>query len=383
VLLVALLVTGAFLSGYLPRQQKSAALARDAQKASVAAPSVEVVNPKRLESSKPISLPASLLPMSQTVIYPRANGYVQSFAVDIGDQVKEGQLLALIETPEIDSQLEQARAALQKAEASLGQARAQDEYAKTSLARFQRLQPSGVTSQQELDQRASEARVSEANVGAAVANVEVARADVRRLSQLKSFARVTAPFDGAITQRTVERGALLTAGNTTPLFRIMQNDPIRVLVQVPQDVAVAAKAGAQADVSVREYPGRTFKGQITRTAGALDATTRTMTVEIQLPNPDHALLAGMYAQAALSLAGAHVVYELPATALYSDSKGLRVATIDARSTVHFKPIVIERDAGATIQIASGLVGDERVLKLANANLEEGSSVQVRAGSGKP
>lgn len=377
-LVLGLLAIGAvFLFGYLPRRQQSAALARDAKQAGTSTLNVEVVQPKRVESDKPISLPASLQPLAETVIYPRANGYVQSFAVDIGGQVKEGQLLAQIETPELDSQLDQARAALQKAQASFGQAQAQRNYAKTSLTRFQRLQPSGVTSQQELDQRAAESQVSEANVVAANANIEVARADVRRLTQLKAFAKITAPFAGTIVQRTVERGALLTAGNSTPLFRLAQTDPLRAFVQIPQDLAVGAKVGAAAQVSVREYPGRVFEAKISRVAGALDSATRTMTTEIWLPNPKQELLPGMYAQASLALAGTHVIYELPATTLYADARGLRVAVIDAQNRVHFKPIVLERDAGPTIEIASGLDGSERVLKLANASLEEDSTVRVR------
>jgi membrane fusion protein, multidrug efflux system len=377
VVIALLVVAAAFLFGYLPRREQSAALARDAKEVGVAAPNVEVVQPKRIESSKPINLPASLVPLAETVIYPRANGYVQRFLVDIGEQVKEGQLLAQIETPEIDSQLDQARAALQKAEAALGQAQAQRDYAKTSLARFEKLQPSGVTSQQELDQRSSEFKVAEANVVAAVANVEVARADVRRLAQLKGFARVAAPFDGTIIQRTVERGALLTSGNSTPLFRLAQTDPLRVFVQVPQDLAVGAKVGAAAKITVREYPGRVFEGTISRVAGALDAATRTMTTEVWLPNPKQELLPGMYAQAALALAGTHAVYELPATALYADANGLRVAVVDAQNKLQFKTIVLERDAGPTIEIASGLDGTERVVKLANAALDDGESVRVR------
>lgn len=375
--ILLLVLISAFMASYLPRREQSAALVRDAKQAETEALTVEVVQPKRIESTKPISLPASLQPLAETVLYPRANGYVQSFAVDIGEQVKEGQLLVQIETPELDSQLDQARAALQKAEAALGQAKAQHEYAKTSLARFERLQPSGVTSQQELDQRAAEARVSEANVVAAQASIEVARADVRRLSQLKAFARVTAPFDGTIIQRMVERGALVSAGTSTPLFRLAKTDPLRALVQVPQDLAVGVKVGAEAQVSVREYPGRVFEGTISRIAGALDASTRTMTTEVWLPNPKRELLPGMYALASLTLSGTHAVYELPATTLYSDAKGLRVAVVDAQNKLHFRSIVLERDAGPTIEIASGLDGNERVVKLANAALDEGETVRVR------
>ncbi|HEY2733106.1 MAG TPA: efflux RND transporter periplasmic adaptor subunit, partial [Polyangiales bacterium] len=268
-------------------------------------------------------------------------------------------------------------AQLLAAEASLGQAQARSDYAKTSLERYQRLRPAGVASQQELDEKQSDEKVSVANVGAAVASVEVGKADVRRLMQLKSFARVTAPFAGIITSRTVEVGALVSAGNSTPLFRLSATDPMRVFVQVPQDLAVAVSPGAKAVVTLRAYPGRMFEGTVARTAGALEASTRTMLTEVRLPNPKNELLAGMYAEASIALAGAHTIYELPATTLFNDSQGLRVAVVDADGTVRFRKVVLERDAGTLLEISSGVNGDERVIKLASAALRDGSKVRVR------
>jgi RND family efflux transporter MFP subunit len=151
---------------------------------------------------------------------------------------------------------------------------------------------------------------------------------------------------------------------------------MRVFVQVPQDLAAAVKAGAKAQVTLREYAGRIFEGTVARAAGALDPSTRTMLTEVRLPNPNNELLAGMYAEASLSLAGSHVVYELPATTLFNDAKGLRVAVVDANDTIRFRSVVLERDAGSILQIASGLRGDERVVKLASAALTEGSKVRL-------
>jgi membrane fusion protein, multidrug efflux system len=378
IILVAAGLAAAFFLGYLPRRENSAALARGSQSAALTVPSVNVVQPKPTQSTRPLSLPASLQPLADTVLYPRANGYVAHFDVDIGQQVKEGQLLAVIETPEIDQQLDQARAQLLQTQAALGQAEAQRNYANISLQRYQRLRPAGVASQQELDQKQAESQVSEANVTAAAATVEVTRADVRRLTQIKSFARVVAPFSGIITSRTTERGALVAAGNSTPLFRIADIDTMRAFVQVPQDLAVHMQIGAKAAISVREFPGRSFEGILTRTAGALDAATRTMTTEIRIDNRKHELLAGMYADATLAIEQARTLFELPATALWNDGQGLRVAVVDAQDSVHFRTITIDRDAGSTILIASGLVGNERVVKLANAGLIEGSKVRVRA-----
>jgi membrane fusion protein (multidrug efflux system) len=376
VLLAAACVTAGFFFAYLPRREQTAMLARDTRSSFEAAPSVEVVTPKAAPSLHPITLPASLQPLAETVLYPRANGYIDRVSADIGDRVKEGQLLALIETPELDQQLDQARAQLLQVRASLGQAEARRDYAKTSLRRYQQLRPAGVASQQELDEKAADERVSEANVGAAAASVEVSQADVRRLMQLKSFARVTAPFAGIITLRSVERGSLVSAGNSTPLFKLSATDPMRVFIQVPQALAAAVRPGAKANVTLREYAGRTFEGTVTRAAGALDPTTRTMLTEVRLPNPNNELLAGMYAEASLALAGSHVVFELPATTLFNDAQGLRVAVVEASGEIHFRSVVLERDVGATVQIASGLRGDERVVKLASAALNEGSKVRV-------
>ncbi|HEY2733651.1 MAG TPA: biotin/lipoyl-binding protein, partial [Polyangiales bacterium] len=181
----ALFIAGAFIFAYLPRREHTALLARTTKLAVDAAPIVDVVRPKPVPSLRPITLPASLQPLAETVLYPRANGYVARFDVDIGERVKEGQLLALIDTPELDQQLDQARAQLLAAEASLGQAQARSDYAKTSLERYQRLRPAGVASQQELEEKQSDEKVSAANVGAAAASVEVGKADVRRLMQLK------------------------------------------------------------------------------------------------------------------------------------------------------------------------------------------------------
>jgi RND family efflux transporter MFP subunit len=378
-LLVAVVAAGYFI-GFAPRRQQSAALARATKQASEAVPTVAVIHPKSVQSTQPIMLTATLQPLADTVIYPRANGYVQSWSVDIGAHVKAGQVLAVIETPELDQQLDQAKAELLRRNAALGQAQAQSEYAKTSLARYERLRPAGVASQQELDQKHAEARVQEANVTAAAANIEVGKADIRRLQQLKSFARVTAPFAGVITQRNIDVGSLVQPGNTTPLFRVADTDTLRAFLAVPQDLAPHVKLGSHADVRVREYPERTFAGTITHTAGALDQTTRTLLTEVRIDNRDQKLLSGMYVEASLSIARAHEVFEVPATTLYNDAHGLRVAIVDDAGTLHFRKIALERDAGATLLIASGLQASDRLVKLADASLAEGAKVRVRTSA---
>jgi RND family efflux transporter MFP subunit len=290
--------------------------------------------------------------------------------------VTEGQLLAEIETPELDQELAQARAQLAQAQAGVVQANANREFAQTDLQRYQQLAPSGYASRQELDQRQASAAVTTANVNVAQAAVTAQRANIQRLVQLKSFARVTAPFAGTITARTIDRGTLVSAGNATPLYRLAATDPVRVFVQVPQDVAPSMRTGTAAHVTVREFAGRTFEGQVARTAGALDAASRTLNTEVRVPNSDGALLSGMYAEVALTLPTPHRVLEIPATAVQSDARGLRVAVVDADDRVHMTPIVVERDTGATVQVSTGLQGDERVVRIAGAELTDGTLVEV-------
>ncbi|MEP7053547.1 MAG: efflux RND transporter periplasmic adaptor subunit, partial [Pseudomonadota bacterium] len=191
------------------------------------------------------------------------------------------------------------------------------------------------------------------------------------------FSHVTAPFAGTVTSRTTERGSLVSAGNATPLFKVASVDPVRVLVQVPQDVASGVKTGLDAKVTTREYPNRAFLGKVAHTSGALDSNTRTMLTEVRVPNPNNELLSGMYAEVALTLPSAHQVFEIPATALLNDARGLRVAIVDAENTLRLVPIAIERDTGATVQIASGITADARVVKLASADMTDGKRVQVR------
>jgi len=336
-----------------------------------------VVAPKVTASDRAIALPGSVQPLEETLIYARANGYTRRWLVDMGDKVKEGQLLAEIDTPELDQELEQGRAQLAQAQASIGQSVANRDFSKTTLERYKQLTPAGLASQQDLDQKRAQSLVDEANVTVAQANANAQEANIRRLVQLKSFARVLAPFDGTITQRMIERGALVTSGNATPLFKISATDPMRVFVQIPQDVAPSVQIDAGAKVTVREYPNRVFDGTVWRSAGALDPTSRTMSTVVRIPNPKGEILGGMYAQVALTLPVPHRVLEIPATALLNDAKGLRVAVVDSDNKIRFTTVVIERDTGANLEISSGLQPTDRVVKIAGAELFDGKSVEVQ------
>jgi RND family efflux transporter MFP subunit len=369
-------LAGAFAFGYLPRRAEHAALVQASAGEDAALMRVEVVRPKTGSSDRALLMPGSVQPLEETTVYARASGYVRKWYVDIGDKVKEGQLLAELDTPELDQELDQGRAQLTQAEAALVQAKANLELSKTNLQRYKQLAPSGVVSAAELDQRQAAAQVDEANVNVAQATIAAQQANIRRLTQLKSFARVTAPFAGTVTQRSIETGSLVSAGNGQPMYKVASMDPARVFVQVPQDVAPGVRAGVAATVTVREYAGREFAGTVARAAGELDSATRTMNTEVRVPNADGALIAGMYAQVALTLPSPHRVFELPATALMSDAHGSRVAIVDEASTIRLVPVVVERDTGPTIEIASGLTGSERVAKLASAQYVDGKRVDV-------
>ncbi len=365
-----------FAVGYLPRLRARTALVQATIAEHSASPRVEVVTPKEGSSSHSITLPGTVKALEETTIYSRANGYVKEWNVDIGDRVKAGQRLAVIETPDLDQEIMQASAQLAQAEAAVKQATATRDLAKSSLDRYRKLSAEGLATRQELDERSAQADVDVANVEVAQATVRTQRANLARLGQLKSFASVTAPFAGTITTRTIERGALVVSGNSAPLFKLAAVDPVRVFIDVPQDAAPGVSAGLDVAVSVREYPGRVFRGTVSRTAGALDPASRTLSTEIRVPNQDGKLLTGMYAEAAINLPTPHRTYELPATAVLTGAKGVGVQLVQADGTVHLTPVVIEQDLGASVRISSGLNGGERVLKLSSPGLADGTKVEI-------
>jgi membrane fusion protein (multidrug efflux system) len=372
---VAVVFAIAFVVGWIPRRQARAAL-ESAQAALASGPRVEVVTPTLGSSDRALTLPGSVQPLQETVVYARANGYVRKWYVDIGDAVKADQLIAELDTPELDQQIDQARAQVAQAQASILQAKANREFSSLTYDRYKTLTAQGLSAEADLDQRKAQAAVDEANLTVAQASANAAEANLRHLVQLKAFARVTAPFDGRVTVRMIEIGTLVTSGNATPLFKIATMDPARVFVQVPQDVAPGVRAGQPANVLVREYAGRVFAGTVTRAADELDPASRTMNTEVRVPNGDGALIAGMYAEVAMTLPLSHRVVEIPATALVNDSKGTRVVTVDADDRVHVAPVVVEQDNGATIDVASGLTGRERIVKLGTDALTEGARVTV-------
>lgn len=375
-LLGAALLGAAFLFAYQPRMAQKKALQESAAAVEKAVPKIAVVRPKLVGDGNTLRLPGNIQPLEEAVIYARANGYVQRWLVDIGARVKEGALLAEIDTPELNQELMQARAALAQAQANQLQAQANRGLAKTRLDRTGKLVEAGVAPQQQLDETQAQSTVGDADVKVAEAAVAAQQANIRRLLDLQSFRKVTAPFEGIITARNIERGSLVTAGNATPLFRLASTDVVRVFVQVPQSIAPSVAVDMPAKVTVREFPGKVFSATVARTAGVLDTASRTLNTEIRVPNKDGQLLAGMYAQVEIASSLPHPVVEIPSTALMSDANGLRVAVVGDDNRVHFRSVTIERDLGPTVQLAAGVEPNQRVIQIGSVDLVDGARVEV-------
>jgi RND family efflux transporter MFP subunit len=311
-------------------------------------------------------------------LYARVNGYVGKWIADIGDRVKKDQVLATIDTPELDAQLEAAQAQLKASEAEVKVKEADVEFAKTTYDRWQG-SPRGVVSEQEREDKKARYAVAIAQLNAARARVALDQANVDRLSFLTSYKQVTAPYEGVITDRRVDIGDLVTAGsttNTTPLYGIAQSEQIRVFVNVPQAASGDVGEGTPAEVTAGEYANRIFKGKVTRTSKSIDQRARTLRVEVDLANDDRALLPGMYVQVAFHLKPTSFV-QVPASALLFRTGGPQVAVIGDTGTVKFKNVTIARDNGNFVELASGLSPGEKVALNISNQIADGDRVTVR------
>lgn len=372
---LVLVIGGAFALGMVRRHAASSANAAQTHP-SRTGPRVELVTPKVVESKQSIELPGMIKALEEAQIYPRASGYVRNWFVDIGDKVAAGQLLAEIDAPELDAQLAQAKAQLVQAQAAWSLAAAQRKFSKTNAERYGNLAGQELVSKSTAEQTATQAATDAANVASARANVLAQQANVERLHQTKLFTKITAPFAGRIARRDIDRGMLVTEGNSTEMFDVVVTDPVRVFIDVPQTIAPSVQLGTEAKLTVREFGARVFTGRVTRASSALDADSHTLSTEVLVPNPDGVLLPGMYVQVSLALAVSHQLLEIPATALYSDAAGLRVAKVDKQQKVHFVPVTVDRDTGATLQLSSGPTASDKILKIAIPTLGEGDAVDV-------
>jgi RND family efflux transporter MFP subunit len=325
---------------------------------------VNVVTPAQNQGSGDTLLPGTLRGYVESPIYARATGYLLKWYADIGTHVKQGQLLAELDTPEIDQELAQALAQRQQINSSLA-------LAKSSLERWQQLRQRDAVSQQELDERQSTYTQDVANLAAADANV-------KRLQQLESFKRIVAPFAGVVTQRNVDVGDLIDAGSGTSraLFALAQSDPLRVYVQLPQAYAQNVKVGQKVVVTQAELPGQQFNGTITHMSGAIDVPTRSLQIEVTLPNPDDKLRPGAYVQVALPGA-AHARLTVPGNALLFRAEGPRLAVVDANGNVSLRKVVIAVDLGQQLEIESGIEPTDRIIINPSDSIADGDHVQVQ------
>lgn len=373
---VALAAVYAF--GIARRHDTSAALLADAKAVAESAPLVEVATVKRSDIRQFLALPGEARPLNQSTVYARTSGYVAKWLVDIGDHVKQGQSLATIDTPELDDQLNAARANLtqSKSEANLAQSAA--DFAKVTFDRWESAAPDGVVSTQERDEKKAQLQNSLAHVEAAQAHIAVSDAEVHRLETLISFKKVTAPFDGVITERRIDIGDLVTAGSTTsttPMFTIARIDRLRVFVSVPQNAVSQIRPGITATAQTQENAGLHFTGVVDRTSQSVDPLSRTMKVEVLVDNPDELLKPGSYLQVSFQTDRTQPPLEIPASAITFRSEGPMVAVVSAQNRVSFRHVQIERDDGDHIEIGSGLHDGDRVAMNISTDITEGSVVE--------
>jgi RND family efflux transporter MFP subunit len=368
--------------------------------ADLAIPAVSVVHPKLGESKQELVLPGNLQAFINAPIYARTNGYLKKWYADIGTAVKAGQVLADIDAPEQDQQLRQAKASLQQAQASLEQAlanrqqsKANEEYAKVSADRWKQLAAQGVVSSQDNDQKRLQYDAQVANslaldkaIAAARSNVAAQEANIGLLEQLQDYRTVRAPFDGVITARNTDIGALINAGNggaAQELFHIAASRQLRVFVNVPEVSSRSAVPGVAAELVLAEYPGRKFHGKLVRTADAMDAASRTLLTEIDIDNSSGELRPGSYAEVHMSLPGGRALI-VPVSSVLFRSEGLRVGVVQAgktgNGTVEMTPVTVGKDFGNEIEITSGITERDLIIESPSDSLTSGTVVRVSSGN---
>lgn len=363
-LLAFCIAAAVVISGILPRKRAEADLIKETEQ--MAVPTVTTVRPRASAPLDEIVLPANVQAYIDSPIYARTNGYLRKWYVDIGAHVQQGQLLAEIETPEIDQQLRQARADLQTAQANL-------HLAEITANRYEGLLKTDSVSKQDADN-------AEGNYAAQKANVQSAEANVKRLEELQSFEKIYAPFTGVITARNTDIGALIDSGSSggmrTELFHIAQPDKLRVYINVPEAYSQSARPGMTADLVLSEFPGRRFPGTLVRTANAIDQNTRTLLVEIRVDNPTGTLMSGAYAEVHLKLPTATNSFILPVNTLLFRSEGLRIATVNDGKHAELKPITLGRDYGTEVEVIAGLAGNDQVIINPPDSIVSGQEVRI-------
>jgi membrane fusion protein, multidrug efflux system len=365
---VLLVLITAGVVTFLNRNSESNALAKETD--AIAVPTVAVIQPQSEPGNDELILPGNLQAFIESPIFARTNGYLLRWNKDIGSKVEKGELLAAIDTPEVDQELSQARASREQIKAALG-------LAKISADRWANLRKTDSVSQQEADQQAS-------GYQQALANLAAGDANVRRLEELESFKNVYAPFSGVLTKRNVDPGALINSGAQATgkeLFDIARVDPLRVYVSVPQAYAPNIKTGMKANVTLQEFPSQKFVGTVVRTADAIDPATRTLNTEVDVPNKDGKVLPGSFGQVHFATGTSVPRITIPVNAMLFRAQGAQVAVVDKDGKVHLRPINIGRDFGATLEILGGIEPGDQIIINPSDSLEDGQQVHVSKPSG--
>jgi RND family efflux transporter MFP subunit len=388
-LLFGLLVLGvvAFLAGYLPMQRREATVRAEAEAQQKGLPRMVVMRVGRVQDRNVLKLPGTMQALTEAPILARADGYLKRRLADIGDRVTAGQVLAEIDAPELDQQIhqaeaaiEQAQAAVEQAQASLAQGKANRELARITADRMKLLVEKGISPQQEGDQYQAQLAAQDANVQALEkailaqrSNLAAVRANRARLEDVQGYRIVKAPFDGIVTVRNVDVGALVSAGSTL-LYRVAQIGTLRTYVNVPQASVNAVRVGQAATLTVSHLPGRSFRGTVARTANALDPASRTMLVEVDVPNGDGALFPGTYAEVDLSGSRPNPPLVVPAAAILFRTDGAQVAVVEPDQTVHLQKITVGRDYGDRVEILQGIVDGTTIVAVPGDAAREGAKI---------
>lgn len=376
-ILLLLGLATAFVATSKIKAKEAFELEQKTHKKNATLPLVDVAFVKPGPAYKKLVLPGETAAWYTTTIYSRVSGYLANWKVDIGDRVKKGEVLATIDTPDLDSQLDAAKAELKAAQAEVKVKEADANFARSSYDRW-RDSPKGVVSDQEREAKKAADESGAAQLNAAIAKVAVDQAKVDGLTTLIAFKNVTAPFDGVITDRRVDPGDLVTAGSagsTTPLFVIQQSDRIRVFTNAPQGVASRLSVGSDVRITTSDGTGRAYDGQITRMTGSLDPHARTMRVEVVLPNPNYALAPGMYIRTELNVRQETSV-QIPASAIVFRSKGPQVAVVGRDGVISFRDVSIVSDDGEYVDLGSGANAGETVALNISNLISEGDKVAI-------
>jgi multidrug efflux system membrane fusion protein len=366
---VLLLLGGAGVRTYVNSVHASQ-VARDTEH--LALRTVLTTKAKPGQGQRTVALPATLRGQNEAAIYARTNGYVKAWKKDIGDQVKRGDVLALIDTPEVDQDLAQAQATAEQIKARVA-------LTSSSLARWEGLRERDAVSAQELDERRAAQQQAQADLAAAKANV-------RRLQQLHDFGRISAPFDGVVVRRNVEVGALIASGSgstTKELYYLAQTDALRLTVAVPQAYAGDVSVGKEVGIRLLEKPNLPLKGEVTRVAGGIDASTRSVLVEVALPNKEGKLIPGAYVEVSLPLSSANRLLTLPPNTLQFRQEGPRVAVVGEGDKVALRPVKLGRDLGRAVEVLSGIGPKDVVVLNPHDTILDGERVAAREAPPEP